>query len=62
MHPGRVGADRWEALRRLYQLPVPNDQLDRHALLNLVRRFYQLPNDQLNHYALLIQVAKGIWF
>ena len=56
MHPGRVGANRWEALRLLYRLPVPNDQLDRYALLDLVA------NDQLDHYALLVQVAKEIWF
>ena len=38
MPPGRVGANRWEALWRLHQLLVPNDQLDRYALLDLVAK------------------------
>ena len=50
MHPGRVGANPWEALRRLHQLPVPNDQLDRYALLDLVAKDIWFYNDQATPY------------
>jgi len=50
MHSGRVGASRREALRRLHQLPVPNDQFDRCALLGLVSKKIWLGNDQATPY------------
>ena len=50
MHPGRAGANRWEALQRLYQLPVPNYQLDRYALLDLVAKNIWFCNDQATPY------------
>jgi len=50
MHPGRVGANRWEALWRLYHRPLPNDQLDRYALLDLASKGIWFCNDQATPY------------
>jgi hypothetical protein len=50
MHPGRVGANRREAFRRVYQLPVPIDQLEHHTLPDLVCKGIWFCDDQATPY------------